>query len=1145
MMNSARIARGLWTTFTFFVLFPSVGFSSSVLPFQNGYRMQTSKCNARFSKGAFEYYNPNSSIPEFAYQLHSLRFGEVTLDFRGAPRMLAKSDVFQYDYGTAISEVYTPRQDGIEQSWLIKQRPTTHGPIVIEGRILSQHIQRNTPTGIDFIDHRGRIALSYGAVTVIDAVGREYRCMPQIARGVLKISVPESYIQTAVFPITIDPVVGPRVPISPMYEPADGIQENAEVAASPYGFLVVWQDNRGTNGTDIFGCRLDENGQVIDESSIAICTAIGDQTDPAVTWDGQQYVVAWSDKREISQHIYAARVRFDGEVLDKQGILTSGTNGIQAYARIASDGGSSLVVWQDSRGTSNDIYGCKLGQDGLVGRTYPISALSDNEEMPDIVWNGSTFTVVWCDYRNMASYNSDIYGCRVSKSGIKMGKEFIVSCNVNLLVGASGAQRAPRITSFGTGCLVVWEDSRNSSDSSDLYCARVNPSGTVLDTSGIAICREAGDQELASVGFDGTKCLTVWRNRSGRLPKAARVSIDGNVLDTDSITLSSAAAGSGGTATVGKNGDFLVVWNSLSVMNSDVIGVMVTDGGSLRSPGATTLSLAHDDQLDISSADVGSQYAVVWSQKVNGSYDILGMLMSYSGEPLLSEPVNLTSKFAGDQTQPSIAWNGSRYLLVWCGNENVASNGWDIRGLILDAALKPVSSNAISISTSQEDQARPSVASNGSNFFVSWEDSLYAVSPNYYTDLFGTAVNADGSVAKSTAALCMATGDQRYPRVASNGTDYLVVWEDHRSGTATYANRVSSAGALLGLNTEIKLPATTTYQTVPDVCFGGGNYLVVWSDWNRISGCRIGPTGSLLDGDGLTICTGSKEKEAPCVCWDGNMYRVVWEDYRSSLFGNADVFYTTVSKDGTVSPESARALISSLDSQYKPKIYFRGAGGALFYADYINYSHFASMSTLADQDVQLVDTVAHAKALSTGTPITLSGKIVTAAYTGYFYIEEPDRTSGIRVLSDLPVSIGQIVEVTGIIEVCDGERQINCNLIRSTAAVDELLRPVAIRGDMLGGGPLNDITPGVIGGVGLNNIGLLVTTWGQVVSTGSGYFVIESKPGVQIKVKSGSLSKPASGSFVAVTGISSCEIISSAVSPALLLREQSDIVLLK
>lgn len=59
-----------------------------------------------------------------------------------------------------------------------------------------------------------------------------------------------------------------------------------------------------------------------------------------------------------------------------------------------------------------------------------------------------------------------------------------------------------------------------------------------------------------------------------------------------------------------------------------------------------------------------------------------------------------------------------------------------------------------------------------------------------------------------------------------------------------------------------------------------------------------------------------------------------------------------------------------------------------------------------------------------GTKVMLEGKTVSAVFGQAFYIEELDRTQGLRVISDVPVTEGGAVTVIGIIRTTDGEREI-------------------------------------------------------------------------------------------------------------------------
>jgi len=96
--------------------------------------------------------------------------------------------------------------------------------------------------------------------------------------------------------------------------------------------------------------------------------------------------------------------------------------------------------------------------------------------------------------------------------------------------------------------------------------------------------------------------------------------------------------------------------------------------------------------------------------------------------------------------------------------------------------------------------------------------------------------------------------------------------------------------------------------------------------------------------------------------------------------------------------------------------------------------------------------------------------------------------------------------------------------------------PLGISNRALGGGQFNQYTPGVADGVGLNNIGLLVRTWGTVtyvdaaqqlfyIDDGSGLDDKSGFTGVRVSYKDlapgNTFTPPNQGDRVAVTGISS------------------------
>jgi hypothetical protein len=68
--------------------------------------------------------------------------------------------------------------------------------------------------------------------------------------------------------------------------------------------------------------------------------------------------------------------------------------------------------------------------------------------------------------------------------------------------------------------------------------------------------------------------------------------------------------------------------------------------------------------------------------------------------------------------------------------------------------------------------------------------------------------------------------------------------------------------------------------------------------------------------------------------------------------------------------------------------------------------------------------VSDALAKSDPTPVALQGKVVSAPFNGAFYVEETDRTRGIRIINSTTVTEGQTVTVLGTLRTTDGEREI-------------------------------------------------------------------------------------------------------------------------
>jgi hypothetical protein len=196
----------------------------------------------------------------------------------------------------------------------------------------------------------------------------------------------------------------------------------------------------------------------------------------------------------------------------------------------------------------------------------------------------------------------------------------------------------------------------------------------------------------------------------------------------------------------------------------------------------------------------------------------------------------------------------------------------------------------------------PSVAFDGVNYFVVWDDLRNTHPPyEYREDIYGARVNQDGIVLDSNN-IFIYRGEEiryRYPSVAFDGTNYFVVWQN--SADNIDGARVNQAGVLLDTN-GIAISTAVGIQGYPRLAFDGINYFVVWHDMRNgsdydIYGARVSPAGIVLDPNGIAITTAPNDQNYPSVDFDGENYLVVWGDYRN---GSSDIYGAKVSPSSVV-----------------------------------------------------------------------------------------------------------------------------------------------------------------------------------------------------------------------------------------------------
>lgn len=251
---------------------------------------------------------------------------------------------------------------------------------------------------------------------------------------------------------------------------------------------------------------------VLSASDFPICTTATRQQDPAVAWDGENYLVVWTD-RSFGDSVYdilVQQVSENGDLIDSSFHISSAPNE-QLHAAIALGDTSGLVVWQDDRIQPGDIYGQIILKKGELGDTnFAICIHSELQWGPAVAWNGTDYLVVWEDRRNYPYWS--IYGQVVSPNEELIGDAFAIS-------EVPGEQGECAVAWSDTSYLVVWQNSRTPPGPRHwkIYGQRVR-SGQCVG-SNFPICTVSSCDVLhrchhrcPSLVFGSGKYLVVWED---------------------------------------------------------------------------------------------------------------------------------------------------------------------------------------------------------------------------------------------------------------------------------------------------------------------------------------------------------------------------------------------------------------------------------------------------------------------------------------------------------------------------------------------------------------------------------------------------------------------------------------------------------
>jgi hypothetical protein len=260
-------------------------------------------------------------------------------------------------------------------------------------------------------------------------------------------------------------------PDQQLISPAAPRQWGLRLASAGNGFLAAWIEWRtraelGIGRVSAAGVPLDGEGTVV---------ALDVQHEPALTFDGANYLLAWIDGCSVA----IVRIAPSGAVLDDPRLAR---DGCADAVGLGSDGHESLLA-VSARVDPEDQYSkpvldvTRVRQDGTVDPVRRVIPSDDLRALDlSIGRNGDTWLVAWTRYYD----DSDCPGIcdpppppTYSIDAMRLTADLALIDDVPLELTTGGDDRAPSVGANGNDFLVAWERGSDYVIGRELFSARI------------------------------------------------------------------------------------------------------------------------------------------------------------------------------------------------------------------------------------------------------------------------------------------------------------------------------------------------------------------------------------------------------------------------------------------------------------------------------------------------------------------------------------------------------------------------------------------------------------------------------------------------------------------------------------------------
>lgn len=703
--------------------------------------------------------------------------------------------------------------------------------------------------------------------------------------------------------------------------------------------LVVWSDMRAGGG-GIYAARVDQGGALLDPLGIRVSMEGGGDTSvPVVAFDGQNYFIVWvvtAAAPGSQSDIFGARLTPMGTLLDPVPIDIAGAatgSNYEANPDLAFDGGNYLIVWEgrardpSAIGTQpkHGVFAMRVSPAGtaLDAAVREISTTTGTEATPVVAYTGSEYVVAWQTVETSNGVNISLRAARVRTDGVALDTPAL-----HIATAGRVARVRPAVGGRDGVAMVTWAEERIGFSPPPEYSIH---GSLIRSQEGVGMAFQISQTSyvdagsIAAISFGQGFAIAFVDGHGATGVKVARVDLQGNVTAPQTVGL----AGIMGPNfhKIASDGVQLALGIADGYVQSRVLAVRLEMAESNVSQAGASIEIVSSTQTNVedehAAAFDGTNMLAVWTDNREGwRSQIFAALIASGGVSRNPQAIRVLPTSNG-QSQPAVAFAGEDYFVVW--GEDYIHGGWpsEIVGRRIRRSGQVVD-GAISIGGGTQSRVEDiAVIAAGELVWVVWrEGGLF----DQVDSLRAARVLADGTVLDPGGLEIAQSDDNSSAPALAFADGYLRVFWIAGDSTVQMAS-VASDTSVVSASQVIATGAGR--WTAPRVASDGTTFLLGWletsgSVWSEaplsLRAMRLSIIGRSLDPAGLEVFPPSRAGREFSLAFDGVHFVAVREVFPEdeTLGEIGAIERAKISTAGDVS--APQLLAASTDSSYRDPV---------------------------------------------------------------------------------------------------------------------------------------------------------------------------------------------------------------------------------